>query len=55
MPAMCDAGMCVAARMPFGRGDSLFVPAGAEHGFEDFTKDFVAWMMFYGPPGGESA
>ena len=42
-------------RMPFGPGDLLFVPAGAEHRFEDFTADFAAWVMFYGPDGGEDA
>ena len=41
------------ARHPFGPGDALFVPAGVEHRFEDFTDDFVAWVVFYGPEGGE--
>ncbi len=31
----------------------LFVAAGAEHRFEDFTQDFAAWVVFYGPEGGE--
>jgi mannose-6-phosphate isomerase-like protein (cupin superfamily) len=35
-------------------GDMLFVPAGAEHRFEDFSGDFCTWVMFYGPEGGES-
>ena len=47
--------VCDALRMPFGAGASLFVPAGANHRFEDFTRDFAAWVMFYGPIGGESA
>lgn len=38
---------------PFGEGDVLFVPAGVEHRFEDFTGDFAAWVIFYGPEGGE--
>lgn len=37
----------------FAPGDFLFVPAGAEHRFEDFTDDFVTWVLFYGPEGGE--
>ena len=41
-------------RHPFGPGDVLFVPAGVEHRFEDFTDDFVVWVVFYGPEGGES-
>src|SRR5215211_7333559 len=38
---------------PFGPGDVLFVPAGAEHRFEDFTDDLAVWVVFYGPEGGE--
>lgn len=34
-------------------GDVLFVPAGAHHRFEDFSQDFVTWVVFYGPQGGE--
>ncbi len=37
----------------FSPGDFLFVPAGAEHRFEDFTNDFMTWVLFYGPEGGE--
>lgn len=40
-------------RVPFGPGDALFAPAGAEHRFEDFTDDFATWVVFYGPEGGE--
>lgn len=40
-------------RHPFGPGDALFVPAGVEHRFEDFTEDFQTWVIFYGPAGGE--
>jgi mannose-6-phosphate isomerase-like protein (cupin superfamily) len=36
-------------------GDVLFVPAGAEHRFEDFSQDFLTWVVFYGPHGGEHA
>lgn len=34
-------------------GDVLFVPAGAAHRFEDFSDDFLTWVIFYGPNGGE--
>jgi mannose-6-phosphate isomerase-like protein (cupin superfamily) len=37
----------------FGPGDFLFVPAGAEHRFENFGEDFATWVFFYGPVGGE--
>ena len=40
-------------RSVFGPGDLLFVPAGTAHRFEDFTDDLVAWVLFYGPEGGE--
>jgi mannose-6-phosphate isomerase-like protein (cupin superfamily) len=35
-------------------GDCLFVPAGAEHRFLDFSNDFVTWVIFWGPAGGEA-
>ena len=35
-------------------GEVLFVPAGQEHRFEDFSDDFATWVMFYGPEGGEA-
>ncbi|MFK7904933.1 MAG: GNAT family N-acetyltransferase, partial [Chitinophagales bacterium] len=41
-------------RHPFKTGDVLFAPAGAEHRFEDFTEDFITWVIFYGPQGGEA-
>ena len=40
-------------RVSFEPNDVLFVPAGAEHRFENFSDDFVAWVVFYGPEGGE--
>ena len=40
-------------RHPFQSGDMLFVPAGTVHRFEEFTDDFCAWVVFYGPRGGE--
>jgi len=42
-------------REPFGPGDVLFVPAGVEHRFEDFSDDLDVWVIFYGPEGGERA
>lgn len=39
-------------RHPFGPGDALFVPAGVEHRFEEFTDDLVVWVVFCGPEGG---
>lgn len=42
-------------RHPFGRGDVLFVAAGVEHRFEQFTDDLAVWVFFYGPEGGEQA
>lgn len=41
-------------RHRFATGDALFVPAGTDHRFEDFSDDFGAWVMFYGPVGGET-
>ena len=40
-------------RQPFGPGDLLFVQAGVDHRFEDFTPDFAVWAIFWGPDGGE--
>jgi mannose-6-phosphate isomerase-like protein (cupin superfamily) len=33
----------------FAPGELLFVPAGLEHLFLDFSDDFVTWVVFYGP------
>ncbi len=38
---------------PFQAGDVLFVPAGIEHRFENFSDDFKTWVIFYGEDGGE--
>ncbi len=40
-------------RDPFESGDLLFVAAGTEHHYEDFTGDLALWRVFYGPRGGE--
>jgi len=39
----------------FQAGDVLFVPAGDEHRFLNFTDDFKTWVIFYGPKGGEAS
>ena len=36
-------------------GDVLFVAAGVEHRFENLSADFSAWVVFWGPKGGEQA
>ena len=40
-------------RFSFQTGDVLFVPAGVEHHFENYTNDFAVWVIFYGAKGGE--
>jgi mannose-6-phosphate isomerase-like protein (cupin superfamily) len=40
-------------RQRFGPGDLLFVAAGVEHRFEEFSDDLAVWVIFYGPEGGE--
>ena len=40
-------------RDSFAVGDCLFVAAGTEHHFEDFSEDLAVWVIFYGPSGGE--
>jgi mannose-6-phosphate isomerase-like protein (cupin superfamily) len=35
------------------QNDILFVPAGIEHRFENFSDDFATWVIFYGADGGE--
>lgn len=41
-------------RHRFAPGDLLFVPAGVEHRFEEFSDDLAVWVVFYGPEGGEA-
>lgn len=38
----------------FETGDLLFVAAGTEHHYEDFSEDLALWRVFYGPRGGEN-
>lgn len=40
------------ASIQFNKGDVLFVPAGMEHRFENFTDDFATRVIFYGEEGG---
>jgi len=40
-------------RHQFGPHDVLFAKAGVAHRFEEFSKDFLVWVFFYGPEGGE--
>jgi len=47
--------VCGGVRIPFEPGEALFVAAGVEHRFEDFSDDFATWVFFYGPKGGEAA
>ncbi|HSY09113.1 MAG TPA: cupin domain-containing protein [Steroidobacteraceae bacterium] len=41
-------------REPCATGDVLFVAAGIEHRFEKLSADFSAWVVFWGPKGGET-
>ena len=40
-------------RFDAAAGDAFFVAAQVEHRFENFSEDFLTWVVFYGPPGGE--
>lgn len=40
---------------PFQPNDLIFVEAGAEHRFLDFTDDFATWVVFWGPKAASSA
>jgi mannose-6-phosphate isomerase-like protein (cupin superfamily) len=41
------------ARDAFSAGDLLFVAAGVEHHYENFSDDLALWRVFYGERGGE--
>jgi mannose-6-phosphate isomerase-like protein (cupin superfamily) len=41
-------------RRPFGPHDVIFVEAGADHRFENFSPDFATWVIFWGVEGGEA-
>ena len=40
-------------RVRCGPNDLLFVPAKMAHRFEELSADFAAWVVFWGPKGGE--
>lgn len=42
-------------RSPSTIGDVLFVAAGVQHRFESLSPDFSAWVVFWGPKGGEKS
>ena len=41
-------------RVPFEPNDVIFVEAGVDHRFLDFSEDFSCWVIFWGPEGGEA-
>ncbi len=41
--------VCAGEIKPFGPGDLFFVPAGVEHRFLNFSRDFSTWVIFFGP------
>ena len=45
---------CGGRRQEFTAGEVLFVPAGVEHRFENFSDDFATWVLFVGPEGSEN-
>ena len=40
-------------RRHFGPRDVIFIEASADHHFKHFSADFAAWVIFWGPDGGE--
>jgi mannose-6-phosphate isomerase-like protein (cupin superfamily) len=47
------AFICGEKKQPIEPGEVLFVPAGTEHKFAEFSDDFATWVFFFGPEGGE--
>jgi mannose-6-phosphate isomerase-like protein (cupin superfamily) len=45
--------VCGDSRKAFKETDLLFVSAGENHRFENFSDDLALWVIFYGPEGGE--
>jgi mannose-6-phosphate isomerase-like protein (cupin superfamily) len=43
------------SRVSAKAGDCLFVAAGEDHRFHGMSDDFVTWVVFWGPEGGERA
>jgi mannose-6-phosphate isomerase-like protein (cupin superfamily) len=54
---ICGEGVLIhgGERTPFVAGDLLFVAAGVEHHYADFSDDLALWRIFYGKAGGEAA
>ena len=52
--AGCGEFVCAGRRQDFTAGEVLFVPAGVEHRFENFSDDFSTWVLFFGQAGGEA-
>lgn len=40
---------CNGEREPFAPSDMIWVPAGADHRFEEFTRDLAVWSIVYVP------
>ncbi|HEX9951624.1 MAG TPA: cupin domain-containing protein [Rubricoccaceae bacterium] len=45
--------VCGGEPHPVEPGEVVFVAAGTAHHFEEASGDFAAWVLFYGPVGGE--
>ena len=45
--------VCGGEPHPVEPGELVFVAAGTAHHFEAASGDFAAWVLFYGPVGGE--
>jgi len=45
---------CDQKRTNCNQGDIVFVPAGTEHHFENFSSDFCAWAVFSNPTGAKN-
>jgi mannose-6-phosphate isomerase-like protein (cupin superfamily) len=45
--------MKAGARRQCSPQDVIFVEAGVDHRFEQFSPDFAAWVIFWGPEDGE--
>jgi hypothetical protein len=45
--------LSITKKWPHSQQHSSTSPLGAKHRFENFSHDFVTWVVFYGPQGGE--
>ncbi|HEV8285245.1 MAG TPA: cupin domain-containing protein [Chitinophagaceae bacterium] len=41
-------------RISYKKSYIIFVPAGMNHWFENFSDDFATWVIFYRAAGGEN-